>query len=206
MVDFSTRDDSPRFGLSIRKPWMTLGVFVAFSIVLAAAVWLGMPELSAMLGPETGSRAGRLPAPCEDAPAAQAVTTMRDTSTRIRIDVPAGTWRLAADYPRAPRGMTWRNAGRFELVRVELFERFPGRPRIDYQMHGIGELERCREPWGGDSAWIATGFAMNNPDYRAAIAILPQGDGRWLRATAYTEDEIDRQRELLAAVRTARVE
>jgi hypothetical protein len=67
-------------------------------------------------------------------------------------------------------------------------------------------MERCRVFSGSDSAWVATGFAMNNPDYRVAIAVLPLEQGGWLRATAFTTGEIDRQRLLLAAVRTARVD
>jgi lipocalin len=53
--------------------------------------------------------------------------------------------------------------------------------------------------------WIASGYEYGYDTGRTAISLAPDVDGTWLYARAITRSgDVARQRELLAAVRTAR--
>lgn len=202
------RSDPPAFpfvGATLPASWDNFLIVAGLGLAMLVAVLLAETGFYAILRPETGSKPGLLPPPCGRPASVQPLDTLVDPASGIRIAVPQADW-TAEIVPTPWRRAVW-SAGRLDLrIEIDLLDHFPGRPRIDYRMHGIGALERCRVPWAGDSAWIASGFGWNNPDYRVAIAILPQPDERWLRVQAYASDDVDRQRMLLAAVRTARIE
>ncbi|HYW10107.1 MAG TPA: hypothetical protein VE913_24280 [Longimicrobium sp.] len=129
---------------------------------------------------------------------------LRDEGLGFAVRVPRGEWERVQPSGAVPVSTVWREKGTGDRISINVKPSFPGRPRIEHEhMHGISQLQRCRERVGGDSAWIASAFQMAHGDYRIAIAVLPVGDGRWLYVRAATEGDSARQRLLLAAVRTA---
>ncbi|HEX8394408.1 MAG TPA: hypothetical protein VF665_18830 [Longimicrobium sp.] len=185
--------------------WSRYLMTVAFAMAVLATCFLGFAELAGVFAPETGSTRALAP-PCPATPAQRPTMVLRDSATGFSITVPRGTWKAAA-WARSNDGAGWRDAASGDVVYILAESHFPGRPRIEHGgFHGLAELERCREPRGRDSAWIASGHEYGHPSGLSALLLAPDRAGRWLYARAVTRGDVDRQREWLAAVRTARLD
>lgn len=184
----------------IRHAWRAFGLVAAFVGALMVSVYFASPELLGTFYPETGSGKYALPAPCPGSATGAGWVALEGPG--VRIQAPPGDWeRVPATS--GGRSVAWRDRRTRDGITVEVMAGFPGRPRIERgHLHGIVALERCRERRGSDSAWIASAMVEAYGTRRLSIALVPLPDGRWLRATAATEDGEARQRAFLATVRT----
>ena len=182
--------------------WRRFALLAAFLLALFACIVIGVPEFYGLLSPETGSTPGRIAQPCGELIQAEPRSLVSDPVGGVRVNLPAGDWQVVDGFEGLHPLVVWREQVSRDVLWVQLLDRFPGRPRIEHgQMHGIVELERCRE----GSAWIASGYQMAYENSRVAIALRPTADGRWLYVRARTTGDVTRQAYLLAAVRTASI-